>query len=184
MGSRPRLLFRISRCYQRLEVSPADHAGAVLVATGTRPVRLETHVTFVTVCQQSGDLAFPIDAAFTERTEGRLVVGDEAILGVDVNDPFRRQQTVAFGERILAGHKSIARVPNDLEMGVIDRAQHTRGLGRGCHVAGVLVFEANDQIVCGRFLRQGAQGEDHAVEAGFRLHRPPVGKNAHDARTR
>src|ERR1700730_8857971 len=63
----------ISGGYHRLQIPPTNHACQVLVITGARPVRLETHPAFVAVMRQRGELAFPIDATLAERTPNGLV---------------------------------------------------------------------------------------------------------------
>ena len=73
-----------------------------------------------------------------------------------VDNAVRRQQFIAVRERILAGDKRIRRIPHELQIGMIDGVQDLRGLGRGRDVAGMLVFETDDQTLARRLLGQPA----------------------------
>ena len=52
--------------------------------------------SFVTILRQRADLAFPIDAAFTQRTPCGAMALDAAILGVHVRDALHRQAAIAI----------------------------------------------------------------------------------------
>ena len=68
-----------------------------------------------------------------------------AILHVSMPDaPGNIEQPVARGKRLSSRHISVRRIPDDLQILMIDGREHTRGFLRGGYVAGVFVFEADD----------------------------------------
>src|SRR4029077_8146880 len=85
----------ISGRYHRLQVAPTNHTRQVLVITGARPVRFETHPAFVAILRQCRKLAFPIDATLAERSPNRFVPFHVTVLGVHVNDARNRQFPVS-----------------------------------------------------------------------------------------
>ena len=116
----------------------------------------------VAVALQRVDLAVPADSRLRRL---RKIVGlwfvHVAILRVDVNDAIRRHAAVAFGKRILAGNQRVARVPDDLQIRMIERREQARGLGAGRDVAGVLVFESDGHVVRRRLIGQAAKRADN-----------------------
>src|SRR3989442_5626006 len=113
MGKSLCLPLRISRGYERLQISPADHAAFVLVSAWTGPVGFETDVSVVTIVEQRTNLAVPIDAALSQRAELASVTVGITIFGMNVNDSTGGQAALTLRKRILARHPSIARVPDD-----------------------------------------------------------------------
>src|ERR1035438_5673521 len=167
---------------QFYQPAPADHAGLVLVASGALPVRLQAEPALVAISHQRVHLPAPPHHAFADGAPLRLVPVHRAILGMHVLNPRNRQPAVAVGKSPLAGDHRAGRVPDHFQVGMIERRQHARRLLAGGDIARVLVFQADDHIVPRGLVGQRAQGFHDAVEAGFRLHRPPIRKYPDDAR--
>ena len=85
-------------------------------------------------------------------------------------------------ERILTADHRVRRVPDHLQVRVSCGRKDVRCLGCCADVAGMLVFETNDEI--GRFglFGQVRNRTDDVIEAALGSGRAPVGEDAHDLR--
>ena len=163
------------------EPPSANHARFVLIPLGAGPVRLQADPAAVAIAFQGRKLSFPIHGAFAQRTPLRRVVRDEAVLGVNMGDLGRRNPAVPLGERALTGDQGVRRVPDHLQIGVVQHLENSRRFGARTEMAGVFVLDPDDHAVSGGLLRQAVQRLDDPAETLFRPHRPPERKDTDNA---
>ena len=94
---------RLSKARQPSQIPPANPATLQLVPVRAGPVGFQTQVTSVSIIQQRGDLAFPVDVARPEWTPLGRVAVQAAVLGVHVDNAVRWNELIAVREWVLAG---------------------------------------------------------------------------------
>src|SRR5258708_446901 len=107
--------------HQRLQIAAANHAGEMLVIARAGPVRLQAHPTVVAVGCQRRDLAAPVDSAFAHRPPDRLVPLHTSVLPPPVSAARHGQLPVSIGVGNLARDITVCRIPNYLQIRMIDR---------------------------------------------------------------
>lgn len=135
-----------------MQVLAADFAAFELVAVGAGPVGFEVEVASVAVVGEGFDLAFPVDVAGSYGAPDGLVGSarvqrQTAVLYVDVADAGGVEEAIAVREGLFAGEVGVGRIPDDLEVFVVDGGEDFGGLLSGRDIAGVLVFNADDEAV-------------------------------------
>src|SRR5262249_14192594 len=97
------------------------------------PVRLEREPPTVAVARQQLELLAPADLALADRVPGGQAgrgVDDVGVLDVDEADP-TADRLVALGVRVAARDEVVARVPDRLQRGVVDRVEDPAGVVAG-----------------------------------------------------
>jgi len=97
-----------------------------------------------------------------------------------MNDSRRVEQTIATGIRNFTRDVGVGRIPYHPQVVVIDGREDTSSLLRGGDIAGVLVFETDDEPVLLCVVSEFLKSIDDAFENSFGTDDPPIGKNADD----
>src|SRR6185312_10963340 len=97
------------------------------------------------VIRQRIDLTLPIDIALPDRLPHGLMAFQRAVLGMNQRDARDIEHLVSGGKGLLAGYVRRRRIPDDLQVGMIDRREDTGSLLRGRDVARSIVFETDNQ---------------------------------------
>ena len=140
-----------------MQVLAADFAAFEFVSLGAGPVGFEVEIASIAVGGEGFDLAFPVDVAGSYGAPDGLVgsVGVQrqtAVLDVDVADAGGVEESVAVREGLFAREVGVGRVPDDLEVFMVDGGEDFGGFLSGRDIAGVLVFDADDEAVFLRFI--------------------------------
>ena len=167
---------------QALEIPAAHDAALVLVPAGALPVCFEADVPSISVPVKSFDLAFPIDSGLAHGAPARRVPVHRTVLRVNVSYAVGRQFPIAFRKWRFAGYQAICRVPDQFQVGMLNRRERRRRFRRSRNVAGMLVFQSDDQVFAGSLLRQPTQRFNHAIENPRRVDSPPVGEHTNNPR--
>lgn len=110
-------------------------------------MRLEADVTAVAIIQERLDLFFPGNTASSEGSPNRPSTFHMAVLGMYVDDAVLREPAVAAGHRILTSNERIRRIPDEFEVRMLNGVEDCSGFGSGADIAGVFVFQSDDEIV-------------------------------------
>ena len=168
-----------------MQVLAADFAAFEFVSVGAGPVGFEMQVASVAVGGEGFDLAFPVDVAGAYGAPDGLVgsVGVQrqtAVLDVDVADASGVEEAVAVREGLFAREVGVGRVPDNLEVFMVNCSEDFGGFLGGRNVAGVLVFDADDEAVFLRLIGEVLEGVHHTFEDDFGGDYAPVGEDADD----